>query len=45
MMTMMMKKYDFTEENLKEISTDISGMNQKVESYASSNKHIEQQLG
>ena len=45
MMSKIMKKFDSNEDNLKEIRGDISSMNQKVESHATSIKLIEQQIG
>ena len=44
-MSKMMKKFDSNEDNLKEIRGDLSSMNQKVESNATSIKLIEQQMG
>ncbi|KAK4733883.1 hypothetical protein R3W88_008144 [Solanum pinnatisectum] len=44
MMQKMMRRFDATDENVKEMRNDLSGIGQKVDAHAVSIKHLEQQM-
>ena len=44
MMQKMMRRFDATDENVKEMRSDLSGIGQKVDAHAVSIKHLEQQM-
>ncbi len=44
MMHKMMRRFDATDENVKEMRNDLSGIGQKVDAHAVSIKHLEQQM-
>ncbi|KAK4717987.1 hypothetical protein R3W88_016325 [Solanum pinnatisectum] len=44
MMQNMMKRFDSTDENVKEMRNDLSGIGQNVDAYAVSINHLEQQM-
>ena len=44
MIQKMMRRFDATDENVKEMRSDLSGIGQKVDADAVSIKHLEQQM-
>ena len=42
LMQKMMRRFDTTDENVKEMRNDLSGIRQKVDAHAMSIKHLEQ---
>ena len=44
MLQKMMRRFDATDENVKEMRNDLSGIGQKVDAHAVSIKHLEQQM-
>ncbi|KAH0767894.1 hypothetical protein KY285_003765 [Solanum tuberosum] len=44
MMQKMMRRFDATDENVKDMRNDLSGIGQKVDAHAVSIKHLEQQM-